>query len=274
MIPTASRTRSAPPPSGPTTRSATSSWPGCAGCRPSAASAPTTARWSSSATPRPARRRRASTRRSTPTSSSSGSRGPTPGSSRAATPTSPRSATSAGRSSSTPARRATSSTATRPPPGRSSTSSSGDVDRGDPADRVRRARRRQRDLGARPARRRLPRRHGPHREARPMTERPTASSSPAWAPSRRSATTSPRTWEGLVAGRSGVAHDRVVRPVAADVADRGRGPRLRRQRTSSTARTCAGRTATSSSGWWPPARRSTRPGCRSASRASSPSGPA
>ena len=67
---------------------ATSGSAGCAASRPSAASCSTT-RWSSPATPRRARRPRASTPSSTRRSSSSGSRGPTPGSSAAATPTCP-----------------------------------------------------------------------------------------------------------------------------------------------------------------------------------------
>ena len=63
-------------------------------------------------------------------------------------------------------------------------------------------------------------------------------------------------------------------PSRLDLADRRRGPRLRRRRTSSTARTCGAPTATSSSAWSRRARRWTRPACRTASRASSPSGPA
>ena len=76
---TASRRRSPPPPSGPTTSWATTSSTGCAGCRPSAGSAPATTCWSSWSTPRPARRPAASTRRSTRTSSSSAPPPPTPG---------------------------------------------------------------------------------------------------------------------------------------------------------------------------------------------------
>ena len=48
--------------------------------------------------------------------------------------------------------------------------------RRDPPDRIRRPRGRERDLGPRPAGRRLPGRDGPHREAGPMTERSGASS--------------------------------------------------------------------------------------------------
>ena len=136
--------------------------------------------------------------------------------------------------------------------------------------------RRQRDLRPRPGRRRLPGRHGPHREARPMSPAPgpiDASSSPGWACSRRSATTWPSTWAGLVAGRSGVATIDAFDPSRLSARIAGRGPRLRRRAMSSTARTSAGRTATSSSASSPRARRWTRPACRSASRASSPSAP-
>ena len=62
-------------------------------------------------------------------------------------------------------------------------------------------------------------------------------------------------------GRSGVRTIEAFDPSRVDLADRRRGPRLRRRAACSTARTCGGPTATSSSGWWPPARRSTRPGC-------------
>ena len=80
----------------------------------------------------------------------------------------------------------------------------GEVQRGDQAHRVRRPRGRERDLGPRPARRRLPGRDGPNREAGPMnTDR------------RRVVVTGmglvtalgndvASTWAGLVAGRSGV----------------------------------------------------------------------
>ena len=152
-----------------------------------------------------ARRRPASTRRSTRTSSSSGSRAPTPGSSPAATPTCPRSATSAGSSSSTTDRRATSSTATRPPRGRCI-----DIDDGEVTAEIRRT---EFDVlavaNAISARglpgRRLSRRHRPHREAGPMTDRTPPRRRHRDGPGHaRSATTSPSTWAGLVAGRSGV----------------------------------------------------------------------
>ena len=176
-----------------------------------------------------ARRPRASTASSTRTSSSSAPAGPTPGSSPAGTRTSPRSATSAGSSSSTTARQATSSTATRPRRGRASTSTarsrSAEIKRtefdvlavanaisarGLPGDVYRAATVR---TG----------------KARPMTDR------------RRVVVTGmglvttlgndvPTTWEGLVAGRSGIRHDRVVRSVAPDRAHRRRGARPRRQR--------------------------------------------
>ena len=79
----------------------------------------------------------------------------------------------------------------------------GTVDGRDQADRIRHHRGRQRDLGARPPRRRLSRGHGPNRETRPMTDR------------RRVVVTGmglvttlgndvPTTWEALVAGRSGI----------------------------------------------------------------------
>ena len=117
---------------------------------------------------------------------------------------------------------------------------------------VRRADGRQRHLRPRPAGRRLPRGDGPHREAGPMTwalagRSRAASSSPAWAPSRRSATTSPSTWAGLLAGRSGVAHDHRLRPVAARPSGSRPRSRTSTRPTSSTARRCGGPTATSSS---------------------------
>ena len=166
----ASRTRSGRPPSGRTTRSATSGCAGCAGC-------PSERRLRADdgtmvlvchASPGLADGR-ASTRRSTPTSSSSGSsrtdarvialrphpppRGPRP------------------RLEDHRQRRVGGLRLRRRPdrvlgahrPRRRRRH------RRDPADRVRRARGRERDLRARPARRRLPRRDGPHREARPMT---------------------------------------------------------------------------------------------------------
>ncbi len=80
------------------------------------------------------------------------------------------------------------------------------------------------------------------------------------------------TWEGLVAGRSGVrtieAFDpsRLTSRIAAEVRDFDASHILDRKDLRRT-------TATSSSGSWPRARRSTRPGCRSGSRASWPSGP-
>ena len=74
----------------------------------------------------------------------------------------------------------------------------------DQADRVRRARRRQRDLRPRPAGRRLPRGHRPHGEAGPMTDaspgRRDRDGHGHGARQRRRR----RTWDGLVAGRSGV----------------------------------------------------------------------
>ena len=104
-------------------------------------------------------------------------------------------------------------------------------------------------------------------------ERRVASSSPGWAWSPPSGRTSPAPGTGLVAGRSGVGTITAFDPSRADRPDRGRGQGLRRQPTCSTARTCGGPTATSSSGSSPPARRWTRPGCRSASRASWPRRP-
>ena len=167
-------------------------------------------------------------------------RGPTPGSSAAATPTCPRSATSAGRSSSTTAAPATSSTATRPPRGRSSSStarrSSAEI------------RRTEYDIlavaNAISARglpgRRLPRRDGPNREARPMTTG-----------RRRAARRRDRDGHGqrarqrrrLDLGRACSPGGPAIRtieafdPVADRLADRRRGPRLRRRAASSTGRT-------------------------------------
>ena len=73
-------------------------------------------------------------------------------------------------------------------------------------------------------RRRLPGRDGPHREARPMTGEPANADWPA-APRRVVVTGMgmltalgndvASTWAAMVAGRSGVAHDHAVRPVAA-----------------------------------------------------------
>ena len=275
------RTRSEPPPSGPTTSSATSGSTGSAACRPSGACG-STKRCSSPATPRPARRPRASTRRSIPRSSSSASRGPTPGSSAAATPTCPRSATfgwkmivndgSAGYvfDGDPTASWALIDGRRRERHG------------GDPANGVRHDGRLERDLRTRPAGRRLPSRHRPYREAGPMTaarranlaERPRRVVVTGMGMLTALGNDVASTWEGLVAGRSGIRTDRGLRPVAAHVADRRRGPRLRRRATSSTARSSAGRTATSSSGSSPRARRWTRPGCRRGSRARRPSGPA
>ena len=103
-------------------------------------------------------------------------------------------------------------------------------DRRDPPHRVRRARGRQRDLRARPARRRLSRGHGPHREARPMTEAGRAGRG-----DRDGAGDRARQRRRVDLGRPGRrpvggAHHRGVRPVAAVGADRRRGPRLRRER--------------------------------------------
>ena len=71
------------------------------------------------------------------------------------------------------------------------------------------------------------------------------------------------------------ADDRVVRPVAGRLADRGRGARTSTRATSSTARTCGASTATSSSGSSSPARRMDQAGpARAGSRARSRSGPA
>src|SRR4029079_16499831 len=88
----------------------------------------------------------------------------------------------------------------------------------DPAQRVRHDDRRERDLGPRARRRRVPRGHRPNREARPMTpEAGRAGPSWAWpAAPRRVVVTGmgmltalgndvESTWEGMVAGRSGIA---------------------------------------------------------------------
>ena len=102
----------------------------------------------------------------------------------------------------------------------------GEVTRRDPADRVRRAGGRQRHLRARPAGRRLSRRHRPNGQAGPMSGRGrVGSSSPGWAWSRRSATTSPSTWAGLVAGRSGVRTIDAFDPSRLTVQIAGRGAR-------------------------------------------------
>ena len=160
----------------------------------------------------------------------------------------PRSATSAGRSSSTTAARATCSTATRRRPGRWSTSTTA---RWGPRSAAPTSTRwpsptRSRHAGCRAT---LPRRNGPHREARPMTW--------SWpAQPRRVVVTGmgavtalgndvPSTWDGLLAGRSGVARitsfdpSRVAVQIAAEVKTSTRP-------ASSTARTCGGWTATSS----------------------------
>ena len=133
--------------------------------------------------------------------------------------------------------------------------------RRDPADRVRRPRGGQRDLRARPARRRLPRGHGPHREAGPMT------GAASGRRHRDGHGHRPRAGRGPDLGRASSPGAPASAPITAfdpsrvTVADRRRGPGLRRQPASSTARTCGGPTATSSSGSSPRARRWTRPGC-------------
>ena len=78
----------------------------------------------------------------------------------------------------------------------------------------------ERDLRPRPAGRRLSRRHGPHGQARPMSRRATTGRPTPRRRDRDGALTAlgndvASTWEGLVAGRSGVRDDRVVRSVAA-----------------------------------------------------------
>ena len=74
-------------------------------------------------------------------------------------------------------------------------------------------------------------------------------------------------------GESGVRTIEAFDPVAADRRGSPARSATSTRATSSTARTCGGPTATSSSGSSPPARRWTRPACPSASRASWPSGP-
>ena len=149
----------------------------------------------------------------------------------------------------------------------------GEVTRRDPAHRVRRAGGRQRDLRPRPARRRLPRRHGPHREARPMTRAGGGVVVTGMGMVTALGNDVASTWAGLVAGRSGVRTIEAFDPVAADLADRRRGPRLRRQRRPRPQGAAADRPLHPVR-----ARRRARgagPGraCRSGSRATWPSGP-
>ena len=146
-----------------------------------------------------------------------------------------------------------------------------DVRARDPADRVRRAVGGQRHLGPWPGRRRLSRRHRPHRKARPMS-RP-SDRRDRDGPGHRPGQDVASTWAGLVAGRSGVDTITAFDPSRCHVAHGRRGQGLRLRATSSTARTSGGPIATSSSGWSPPARRWTRPGCPIASRASWPRRP-
>ena len=101
--------------------------------------------------------------------------------------------------------------------------------RGDPPDRVRRPGGRQRDQRARPPGRRLPRRHGAHGEARPMTwswpERPRRVVVTGMGAVTALGQDVASTWDGLVAGRSGVAPitlfdaSRVSVKIAAEVKD-------------------------------------------------------
>ena len=58
---------------------------------------------------------------------------------------------------------------------------------------------------------------------------PTTRSSPASAPSRRSASRAPETWQALLAGRSGITAIDELRRLGAAGADRRRGARLRRR---------------------------------------------
>ena len=106
------------------------------------------------------------------------------------------------------------------------------VDGRDQAHRVRRPRGRERDLrpAACPATSTAPPRSA--REARPMSgDRPTGagSSSPGWASSRPLGNDVALDLGGTRRRPLRRPDDRVVRPVAADLADRRRGPRLRRQ---------------------------------------------
>ena len=108
----------------------------------------------------------------------------------------------------------------------------GEVAGRDPAHRVRRAGRRQRDLGAWPAGRRLPCRHRPHREAGPMTWAWPGSTAPASSCTGMGAVTAlgndvASTWAGLVAGRSGIDRVSLFDPSRLDsqIAARGQGLR-------------------------------------------------
>ena len=183
------------PPSGRTMRSATSGSTGCAACRRSGGSGPTT-RSSSSATRRPARRPPASTATSTRRSCVERvSRDRRPGHLLRPHPHArgPRPRLEADRQ-----RRLRGLRVRRRPdrlvgPHRRSTATTSRPRSGGPTfDALTVA---QRDHGARPARRRLPRGDRPHREARPMTGR--AGRAPrrrhrAWGAVTPSATTSPR----------------------------------------------------------------------------------
>ena len=110
----------------------------------------------------------------------------------------------------------------------------------------------QRDLRPRPAGRRLPRGHGPHREAGPMTgrrrRRRRVVVTGMGAGHGRSATTSPSTWAGLVAGRSGIRTIEAFDPSRLDVAGSPARCATSTPAASSTARRSGGPTATSSSG--------------------------
>ena len=143
----------------------------------------------------------------------------------------------------------------------------------DPADRVRRAGGRQRDLGARPAGRRLPGGHRPHREAGPMTRaRPagaarvvvTGMGAGHGARQRRRR----RPGHGLVAGRSGIRTIEALRPVAARLAGSPARSATSTPAACSTARSMR-RTDRYIQFGLVAARRGARPGraCRSGSRA-------
>ena len=150
----------------------------------------------------------------------------------------------------------------------------GEVDGRDPAHRVRRPRGRQRDLGARPARRRLPRGHGPHREPRPMTGADAAGRRDRDGPGhrarqrrrrRRGRASSP------AAPGSGTIESfdpsRLTARIAGEVRD------FDAERDPRPQGAAPDRPLHPVRRWSRHARRSTRPACPSGSRASSPSGP-